>query len=136
MPLPEIDCILHLIVGPGRTVPVSARFSYRSCDPYGVHIRFSIEGGNPVSWVFARDLLAQGMVRPSGLGDVRIWPCSAESELLYLELSSPDGRALFTVPADVVTPWLGMTYQMVPAGFEGPSLDIDSALSRLLGEVA
>ena len=55
---------------------------------------------------------------------------------LCLELSSPDGHALFTVPLDVVTPWLARTYHLVPAGFEGASLDLDSELSRLLGEVA
>ncbi|MEU6602875.1 SsgA family sporulation/cell division regulator [Streptomyces flaveolus] len=137
MALAELDCTLQLVVTPGRNIPVSARFSYRSWDPYGVHITFTLEGHAPVSWVFARNLLAEGLVRPSGLGDVRIWPASAERPgSLCLALSSPDGQALFTVPVDVVAPWLGRTYHMVPAGFERASLDLDSELSQLLGEAA
>ncbi|QIZ01001.1 SsgA family sporulation/cell division regulator [Streptomyces sp. S1D4-11] len=137
MALTELECILQLVVASGRTIPVSTRLSYHSWDPHSVHIVFYTEGRTPVSWVFARDLLSEGTVRPSGLGDVRIWPGGAqEPGLLCLELSSPHGQALFTVPLDVVTSWLGRTYHLVPAGFEGASLDLDSELSRLLGEVA
>ncbi|MFC8244806.1 SsgA family sporulation/cell division regulator [Streptomyces chartreusis] len=137
MSVTELDCILHFAVAPGREIPVPARLSYRSWDPYGVHIAFFVEGCAPVNWVFARDLLAEGMVRPSGLGDVRIWPeGSGQSGSLCLALSSPDGRALLTMPAAVVTPWLRRTYHLVPAGFEGESLDLDSELFWFLGEVA
>ncbi|MCF1597947.1 SsgA family sporulation/cell division regulator [Streptomyces muensis] len=137
MSLAELDCILQLVVAPGRSIPVPARLSYRSWDPYSVHIAFRVEGLATVSWVFARDLLAEGTVRPSGLGDVHIWPGDAEQPgLVCLELSSPDGRALLTVPLDVVMPWLERTYHLVPAGFEGASVDLDNELSWLLGEVA
>lgn len=137
MTLAELECVLQYVVASGHTIPVPARLSYRSWDPYGVHIDFHIEGSAPVSWVFARDLLAQGTVRPSGLGDVRIWPGDGEPwGLLCLALSSPDGQALFTAPMDLVTSWLGRTYHLVPAGSEGESLDFDSELTRLLDEVA
>jgi hypothetical protein len=137
MALTELDCILQLVVAPGRTLPVSARLSYRSWDPYSVHISFTLEGRAPVSWVFARSLLAEGFVRPSGLGDVRIWPGGAQQpECLYLALSSPHGQALFTLPAAAVTPWVGTTYHLVPDGFEEASPDLDGELSRLLGEIA
>jgi len=135
--LTELDCTLHLVVAPGRTVPVHTRLSYCSHDPYAVHIAFHVYGPAPVRWAFGRDLLAEGTVRPSGDGDVRIWPGNAEQAgFLCLELSSSDGCALFTVPAAVVRPWLMRTYHLVPAGLEGASLDVDSELSRLLGEVA
>ncbi|MFE4574381.1 SsgA family sporulation/cell division regulator [Streptomyces chartreusis] len=137
MDFTEIDCIMQLVMAPGRVIPVSARFSYHSGDPYSVHASFSVEGHAPVSWLFARDLLAEGMVRPSGLGDVRIWPEGAgQSGFLCLELSSPEGRALLTAPMEVMSPWLGRTYHLVPAGAEEASLDLDSELSWLLGEVA
>lgn len=137
MALAELDCILHLAVAQGRSVPVPTRLSYYSGDPYAVHITFSLAGRAPVSWVFARDLLAEGTARPSGHGDVRIRPGDAEqSGLLFLELSSHHGHALFTAPVDAVTPWLEETYHLVPAGFEGASFDLDSEVSRLLGEVA
>ncbi|WP_331751975.1 SsgA family sporulation/cell division regulator [Streptomyces chartreusis] len=136
MDFAEVDCIMQLVMASGRAIPVPARFSYHSWDPYSIHASFSVEGHAPVSWLFARDLFAEGMVRPSGLGDVHIWPGGAgQSGLLCLELSSPDGRALLTVPVEVMAPWLGRTYHLVPAGFEEASLDLDSELSWLLGEV-
>lgn len=137
MALAELECILQLVVAPGATLPVSAHFSYRSWEPYSIHVVFHLDERASVSWVFGRDLLAQGTVRPSGLGDVKIWPgVSEQGGVMWLELASPDGRALFTAPLDVVRPWLARTYHLVPAGFEGASLDLDSELSRLLGEVA
>ncbi|MFC8248584.1 SsgA family sporulation/cell division regulator [Streptomyces chartreusis] len=120
----------------GPPIPVSARLSYYSWDPYGIHIAFYVEGNAPIRWVLGRDLLAEGTVRPSGFGDVRIWSGGIEQpEFLCLEFSSPEGSALFNAPVDVVTPWLGQTYNLVPAGFEGTFLDLEHELSRLLGEV-
>ena len=137
MTLAELDCILHFVAAQGRPIPVPTRLSYHSDDPYAVHIAFHMADQDPVSWVFARDLLAAGTARPSGHGDVRIRPGVAEqSESLLLELSPHRRRALFTMPAAVVKPWIEQTYRLVPAGFEGASLDLDSEVSRLLGEVA
>ncbi|MGW4756158.1 SsgA family sporulation/cell division regulator [Streptomyces chartreusis] len=131
MDFAEVDCIMQLVMAPGRVVPVPARLSYRSWDPYSVHASFSVEGRASVSWLFARDLLAEGMVRPSGLGDVRIWPGNAgQPGLLCLELSSSDGRALLTVPTEVLTPRLGRTFYLVPAGSEEASGIRRRAFSR------
>ncbi|QKZ15940.1 SsgA family sporulation/cell division regulator [Streptomyces chartreusis] len=135
MALTELDCVMHFVVTSGRTIPVSTRLSYRSDDAYAVQVAFHAEGRASVIWFLARDLLAEGTVRPSGLGDVRIRPGGAgQSGSLILELSSHDGYALLTAPVDMVKPWLDRTYQLVPAGSEGASLDLDSELSRLLGE--
>ncbi|MEW1686000.1 SsgA family sporulation/cell division regulator [Streptomyces sp. NPDC093594] len=136
MLIAELNCILHLVISPRHTSPISARLSYRSCDPYSVHIDFFVPGRVTVSWVFARDLLAEGTVRPSGLGDVRIWPGgTGRSAFVCLDLSSPHGRARLTACASEVTSWVGWTYHLVPAGFESASLDLDGELSLLLGEV-
>ena len=137
MALAELDCILHFVAPGGLAIPVTAHLSYDSQDPYAVHVTFYTEERAPISWSFARDLLAEGTVRPSGFGDVQLWPGSADhAGLLCLKLASPDGQALFTLSMDLVTPWLCRTYHLVPTGFEGASLDLDRELSRLLGEVA
>ncbi|MEW1649048.1 SsgA family sporulation/cell division regulator [Streptomyces sp. NPDC091219] len=137
MPLVDLDCTARLVISPGTTVPVSTNLSFRSWEPYSVHISFSMEGRAPVNWVFARELLAEGIVRPSGLGDVRIWPEDSDRPgFLSLQLSSPYGRALLALPAGLVTPWLARTYHAVPAGFEGGSLEFDRELARLLGKAA
>lgn len=137
MPSTELNCTMQLVIVPGRSIPVSAHFSYRSRDPYGIHVTFRLEERPPVEWVFARDLLAEGTVRPSGFGDVRIWP-EKEGQVgsLGIELDSPFGHALLNMPLDVMTAWLGQTYHLVPAGFEEAALDLDGELSRLLGEVS
>lgn len=135
--LTELDCTLQLVIHPQRPIPVSARLSYFSHDPYAIHIAFNAYGPAPVRWVFARDLLAEGMVRPSGHGDVRIWPQDANQPgLVCLELSSPEGHALFTMPVAAVRPWLMRTYHLVRAGLEAATLDLDGELSRLLREAA
>ncbi|MGW5638895.1 SsgA family sporulation/cell division regulator [Streptomyces sp. NPDC003832] len=138
MPPTEIECTLHLYVQPKRTVPVRTRFSYSARDPYSVHITFHTpEPATTVRWVLARDLLADGMTRPSGLGDVRIWPAGTpQPDHCWLELSPPDGRALFTMPLHQVRPWLAQTYQLIPAGSEAAALDLDGELCQLLGEAA
>ncbi|MFE0923467.1 SsgA family sporulation/cell division regulator [Streptomyces nigra] len=136
MPSTELACTLQLVIAPGRSIPVSACFSYRSRDPYGIHVTFQLEDHPPVSWVFARDLLAEGTVRPSGFGDVRVWPEKGEADSLGLELTSPYGHAQLTMPMDELTAWLGQTYHLVPIGSEEAALNLDGELSRLLGEVS
>jgi hypothetical protein len=132
----ELDCLVDLAVGAGRSIPVSAHFSYSSQDPYSIHVTFHYEGRPPVTWVFGRDLLAEGTVRPSGLGDVRIWPEEErQPRALRLELTSPHGYALLSLPSDALTAWLGQIYRLVPPGLEDTALDLDDELSQLLGEV-
>ncbi|MFE0420538.1 SsgA family sporulation/cell division regulator [Streptomyces tendae] len=115
---------------------MSAHFSYCSGDPHGIVVDFYLDERPPVTWTFARDLLAEGSVRPSGLGDVRVWPGEGEQTgRLYLALTSPHGHALLTMPRDAMTTWLGQIYRLVPPGFEETALDLDAELSQLLGEV-
>ncbi|MEU4011413.1 SsgA family sporulation/cell division regulator [Streptomyces pseudogriseolus] len=56
------------------TVPVSIALRYTVAGPYAV--RMVVETGvtPPVHWVFARDLLTEGLYRPAGLADVQVWP--------------------------------------------------------------
>lgn len=70
----ELELELNLVLSPERSVPVPARLSYGSHDPYAVHITFHLDTGTPVTWVFSRELLVEGTFRPCGQGDVRIWP--------------------------------------------------------------
>ena len=51
-------------------VPVALRYDPEA-DPRRVHIM--LPGHH--EWVFARDLLEQGLRAPAAAGDVRIWPC-------------------------------------------------------------
>ncbi|MFJ3770168.1 SsgA family sporulation/cell division regulator [Streptomyces sp. NPDC090075] len=131
----ERELELRLILSPERSIPVPARLSYRSDDPYAVHVSFHVNSECPVHWTFARDLLVEGVFRPSGQGDVRVWPTKSEGRsVVLMALSSPDGDALLEAPIPQVSAWLERTLRVVPPGTEGGQLGIDDALDQLLAQ--
>ncbi|MGW7254882.1 SsgA family sporulation/cell division regulator [Streptomyces sp. NPDC054834] len=131
----ERELELRLILSADRSVPVPARLGYRSDDPYAVHITFHITSEQPVNWTFSRDLLVQGVFRPSGQGDVRVWPTKVEGRsVVLMALSSPDGDALLQAPSAQLSAWLERTLRAVPPGSEAERLGIDDALDHLFAQ--
>ena len=129
----ERELELRLILSPERSIPVPARLGYRSDDPFAVHVTFHIGTDHPVHWTFARELLVEGVFRPCGHGDVRVWPTKVERRsVVLMALSSPDGDALLEAPAAQVSAWLERTLRVVPPGSEAEQLGMDDGLSRLL----
>ena len=132
----QVDVSLRLVVPEGSSLPVKASLRYEPEDPYAVHVIFhagSTEASGEVSWSFARQLLADGMSEPTGIGDVRVWPwASPRGDFVALALSSPDGNALFEVPRSILVRFLRRTYVAVPRGRESDHLDVDAAVNRLL----
>lgn len=134
---PECPCEtgnweLGLVLSPRWAVPLRGHFSYRADDPYAVCLDFYLDTRNPVRWIFARDLLTTGLIRPAGHADVRVWP--ALNGLVNLCLNSHDGEALFEISETSLIEWLERTYQLVPPGREHHFLDLDSFLERLMRE--
>ncbi|MFI6941714.1 SsgA family sporulation/cell division regulator [Streptomyces sp. NPDC050418] len=129
----ERELELRLVLSPERSIPVPARLTYRTDDPYAVHITFHVNTDQPVNWTFARELLVEGVFRPCGHGDVRIWPTKVEGRsVVLMALSSPDGDALLEAPAAAVSSWLERTLRVVPPGAESGQLGIDEGLAELL----
>ncbi|MEV8548943.1 SsgA family sporulation/cell division regulator [Streptomyces glaucescens] len=129
----ERELELRLVLSPGRSVAVPARLGYRTDDPYAVHLAFHVDSESPVHWTFARELLVEGVFRPCGQGDVRVWPSRSRGRgVVLLGLSSPDGDALLEAPAAQVSAWLERTLRVVPPGTEGGQPGLDDALARLL----
>lgn len=129
----ERELELKLVLSPERSVPVPARLGYRSDDPYAVHVTFHIDSEHPVDWTFARELLVEGVFRPCGHGDVRVWPTKVDGRgVVLMALSSPDGDALLEAPAAQVSAWLERTLRAVPPGSEAGRLGLDGALDELL----
>ncbi|MEU3714225.1 SsgA family sporulation/cell division regulator [Streptomyces catenulae] len=129
----ERELELGLVISPEQSVPVPARLAYRTDDPYAVHITFHIGSDAPVNWTFARELLVEGVFRPCGHGDVRVWPTKVDGRsLVCMALSSPDGDALLEAPAAAVSAWLERTLRVVPPGSEQEHLGMDKGLSELL----
>jgi hypothetical protein len=129
----ERELELRLVLSPEHSVPVPARLRYRADDPYAVQMIFHIGSGRPVRWTFARELLVEGVFRPCGHGDVRVWPTKVGGRgVVLMALSSPDGDALLEAPAAQLSAWLERTLRAVPPGSEAGRLGIDAGLAELL----
>jgi hypothetical protein len=124
---------LRLVVPGSSSLPVVADMSYEAADPYAVHVAFHTGDAEIVEWVFARQLLTDGVTHPVGEGDVQVWPShSGGRPVVCLALSSPSGRALFEAPLADLVEFLTKTYAAVPTGGESDYVDLDMELSLLL----
>lgn len=121
------------------SVPVPVTLLFERADPFAVHMVFTTAPGREVRWVFARDLLLDGLLQPAGQGDVRVWPspgglaaAGSSRDGVFLELSSPNGHARFEASAATVARFLDETLALVPSGTESSLVDVDAALAALL----
>ncbi|MFD7537460.1 MULTISPECIES: SsgA family sporulation/cell division regulator [unclassified Streptomyces] len=129
----ELQIHMSVVAGPDMHVPVPARLYYKKTDPYAVQFSFDITPDDVIVWTFARELLDQGLTASAGIGDVKIAPSGPhQSRRFSIELESPSGYALLEGPAASVKAWLAKTFEVVPAGRESESVDIDSWLDELL----
>ena len=127
---------LRLVVPGGPSLPVIAGLRFDSNDPWAVRVAFQTggEGDGIVEWMFARQLLTDGVAQATGEGDVRVWPSLHGTErVVNLAMASPSGSALFEIDRDGLVEFLQQTYLAVPTGHEGDSVDFDAELAALLG---
>ncbi len=124
---------LRLAVPDRTAVPLVARLDYAASDPYAIKVAFHTGEEDPVEWIFARELLTVGIMRPAGEGDVRVWPGSSEGErVINISLSSPFGKAHFDAPVSPLAEFLHETYEIVPAGQEEEHVDLDDEIEQHL----
>lgn len=127
---------LRLMVPGGPSLPVLAGLRYQTDDPWAVRVTFQT-GGEPdgtVEWMFARQLLTEGVRETAGEGDVRVWPSMSDGErVVNLAMTSPSGSALFEIDRDALVEFLQQTYLAVPTGSEEDAVDLDAELAVLLG---
>ncbi len=127
---------LRLVVPGGPSLPVLADLTFSADDPWAVRVAFQTggEGDGVVEWMFARQLLTDGVSGTAGEGDVRVWPALAEGEhVINLAMASPSGSALFEIDRDELVTFLQQTYLVVPTGAEGAAIDLDAELALLIG---
>ncbi|MFF4104463.1 SsgA family sporulation/cell division regulator [Streptomyces sp. NPDC001903] len=116
-------------------VPLLARFSYDGEDPYAVRATF-LDGPTVLArWHFDRQMLAEGLHRPVGEGDVVFRPHGAagvdELRVALRGLAGEgQGDAVLFVEARALTDFLHQTYAVTGAGEE--FLDVDKLLDELL----
>ena len=126
---------LRLVVPGGPSLPVIAGLRYDSNDPWAVRVAFQTggEGDGIVEWMFARQLLTDGVAKACGEGDVRVWPALHGTErVVNLAMASPSGSALFEIDRDALVEFLQQTYLAVPTGGESEAVDLESELALLL----
>ncbi|MFD4411719.1 SsgA family sporulation/cell division regulator [Streptomyces sp. NPDC058475] len=110
--------------------PVLAHLSYQADDPFALTIAFSHDGHVLARWRLDRQMVADGIERPVGAGDVRIRPRVTgvwrELRLEFLGRPHSDGgrqRAVVLAWAPAVLSFLDETHRIVAPGREEVSLD-------------
>lgn len=112
-----------------------SRFSYHGGDPYAVQAEF-LDGANVLArWHFDRQMLAEGLHRPVGEGDVAFRPYKgAGRDELRVDLlgrsADREEEAVVFVDARALRGFLDDTHAVVPAGEE--FLDLDKLLEDFL----
>ncbi|MGW1890217.1 SsgA family sporulation/cell division regulator [Streptomyces sp. NPDC002004] len=91
-----------------RPVPVALRYDPDS-DPNLVRLRLPGAPGDARNdWLFARELLEEGLRAPATGGDVRIWPCGRVQTVI--ELHSREGTAVVWFDSSTLIRFLNRIY--------------------------
>jgi hypothetical protein len=114
------------------TTPVRSRWTYDAAEPFTIAVSFQSEDDVRVEWVFARDLLVNGMTGSAGIGDVRLRPKRTNGRTaLQLEIESPEGHALLELDRESVQRFLEATINLVPLGDESDYFDVDGLIDEI-----
>lgn len=125
------------IVMDARDGSIVAALRYRTADPFAVTVEFRPRKGAPIVWCFARELIAAGLYKASGIGDVQIAPDGPMLRLTLFGSFEVDGVTEFEwltyrAPRRLVRRFLLESYDLVPAGREPEFLGLDAELAALL----
>ncbi|MFF3001363.1 SsgA family sporulation/cell division regulator [Kitasatospora sp. NPDC057940] len=124
--------VMNLVVSHELSFRIVVDLDYEPDDPYAVRFTFHLPGDEPVTWVFARELLLDGISRPSGEGDVHIHPVGEELTEVCIVLHSPEGDALLRASAPPLVAFLARTDRLVPMGQEITGQELDAELADIL----
>jgi hypothetical protein len=120
------------VMSPADAPPkVRVQLRYDASDPYAVSVELEPEAGKGVTWVFARQLLTDGLHEQTGDGDVRVWPSRGARRVRIL-LASPDGEATVDLPSAPLAEFLRESHQVCAVGAEPHRIDLDAELRALL----
>jgi hypothetical protein len=128
---------LRLVCDDGTYLPLETELQYSTSDPLAITALFDTGEGEPVRWVFARDLLANGLDHRVGEGDISVWPALDDGGFLAvrLQLQSPDGAALIDADSADIERFLAKTWKLIPQGGEIDHLGLDRVLELILDDV-
>ncbi|WP_405752740.1 SsgA family sporulation/cell division regulator [Streptomyces sp. NBC_00012] len=125
----RINVTVQSVVGEWHEVPLLMR--HFPDDPLAIRMDFHVTENEPpvATWVFGRDLLATGLILPSGEGDVRVRP-HGEDET-DVELISGRAWCVVRMASADVRDFVVRTR----SAEEYCGEEIDTALDRMLTEL-
>lgn len=111
--------------------PVPVSLMFHPTDPLAVHLQVTFDDA-PVVWVFALELVEEGLMVETGTGDVHVQP---EGRFMYFTFTHEDSFFSFALPSGAVVEFLDRARTMVPPDQEGfvVSEALDAELDGLLG---
>ncbi|MFB7662781.1 SsgA family sporulation/cell division regulator [Kitasatospora sp. NPDC056138] len=124
--------VMNLVVSNELSFRIVVDLAYDPADPYAIRLTFHLPGDAPVTWVFARELLLDGISSPTGEGDVHIHPVGEELSEVGVMLRSPEGDAVLRAPSPPLIAFLAGTDRLVPMGEERTGRDLDAQLALIL----
>lgn len=125
-------CRSHVTYDDGTTEQVRVWFCYDPADPHACHVEFTdLDQTQRVGWVFARELLAAGLHRPVGIGDVQVQPLAGDHQIL-LRLNGNEGVSTVMIPRSVVARFVDRAYRMVPEEYAAMGRQVTAAITRIL----
>ena len=129
--------VVQLQAGVTDRFPVLAHLSYDAEDPFAVTVVFSHDGRVLARWRLDREMLADGLRRPVGLGDVRLRPASSgmweELRIDFYGDARPDGgrqHAVVFAWTPALAAFLRQTRELVPPGQE--EVRVDDFLAQVI----
>ncbi|MFE9775206.1 SsgA family sporulation/cell division regulator [Streptomyces sp. NPDC005931] len=129
--------VVELQAGVAERFPVLAHLSYDPADPFAVTFVFSHDGRVLARWQLDREMVADGLTRPVGIGDVRLRPESRgmweELRMEFLGEARADGgrhHAVVFAWTDTIGAFLRETHELVAPGQE--EVRIDDFLANVL----
>lgn len=134
-PAPAIahDLQMQVVLDDNTRVALTATLQYSASDPFATSATFRTGDGD-ITWVFARDLLRDGLGDAVGEGDIHIRPGHpSRGANVIISLTSPSGTARIEAARGDLVSFVDDVYTAVPSGSEWMYLDFDAELSELLG---
>ena len=117
-----------ILISDAAIPAINAELRYQCDDPFAVQMLLSVDQSPAISWIFGRELLINGALTPSGLGDVQIYPTH---DGVIIELRSGNAAAKLLAHTPDIMDFTDQTLALVPLGSEMDHYELDIDLDTM-----